>query len=600
MDTTAQSSPLDSQAERKKTSIVIPSLMIILLVTKFLGFVKIRVIAELFGGTRELDIFWAAFALPDTLFNVLVVGSINAAIIPIFSTILHKEGDEKLAKFLVQLNTILTILLLLFSVILFIFSPQISNFLIHSGQVGTFLEISQSLTDSDVQLLSQLMRIMTLSPILLGISSLLTGYLQVYKKFVVTTIAPLLYNIGMIIGSLVLVRYVGMGVNGFAWAVIIGTVLHLGIQIPGTVKLLRLTLADPARTPIFRIKDFRSELKKIFTLSVPRALSLFGDQVIVIFNTIVGLGLTSGALSAYKYAYSLHLFPAQIISGSISTVSLPKFSEFYVKKDIVGFKELFNKSIQESVFLILPFVAIMIILRMPVVRLALGGGNFSWDNTVFTAWSLALLSFDMLAQVVAAITLRAFYAVHETKLPLITTALTVLVNIVCTYFFVNFFSHYSDWRPIIDQIFTQLSNGEFSQVISSFGSDLVRWFTTRNMYDYAIGGIALSLTVAYLFEAFMNMVLLNRKIHVVTWKDTVKPMLVKVWITVLTMIVMYLFYRWSDSMLDTSRTINVIIVFVTSSIAGVLVYVSVSWYLQVKELFTVTDKIKMLILRFKK
>lgn len=582
----------DTTPSKPEVKTTIPFLMLILFFAKILGFIKLRVIAELFGGTRELDIFWAAFAIPDTVFNVLIAGSVNAAIIPVFTDILVKKGDKYLSKLFIKMNIYLSLILIVFSIIIVIFAEPISQFLINGGQFSQIFEISPDLKADNIGLLALLMRIMSLSPILLGISSIITGYLQVYRKFEITQIAPIVYNFIIIILALIFVKIFNLGVIGMAWAVILGSVAHLAVQLPKSIKFL---VKDNNWKEIVSFENTSGEVRKIFKLTLPRALTILGDQIISIFNTIVGLSLTSGALSAYKYAFSLHVFPAQLITNSISLVSLPEFSEMHSKSDMNQFKEKFNNALQRSVFLIMPFVGMLIILRLPIVRLALGGGNFTWENTLFTSWCLALLSFNMLSQVVSAITIRAFYAIHETKLPLITMLITVFINLVLTYFFVNFFSHYSDWRPIVSQIISQLSNGEVSEVISSWGTDLIKWFITRNYYDYAVGGIALSLTVSYLFESAVNLLLLNKKIRVVTWIDTVFPILKKISITFIMMVVMYFVYRYSDKYFDTSYTINVFIVLVISCSVGGLIYILLSRILKLPELFLVTTKLQLLI-----
>lgn len=568
----------------------IPYLMIILLVAKFLGYLKIRVIAGLFDVSGELDIFWAAFTIPDMIFNVLVAGSINAAIIPVFSRILFKRGDEALTKLFILLNVIISVALIVLSVVVFFIADDISNQIVSGGIFGQFLQVSGEFQASDAVLLAKLMRIMLISPMLLGASSLVTAYLQVYKKFIVTSLSPLLYNLGMIFGSILLVKFANMGVVGISWSVILGSLLHLLIQVPTFVQIAKKTIDNSAISA--KATKFKKDLIFIFKLSLPRALALLGEQINVLINTIVSFTITQGALSAYRYAFSLHLFPSQIISGSISIVALPKLSELYTNEKYDEYKNYFNKAIQDSVFLILPFVIWFLILRLPIVRLAY---NLEWWGTVFTSWSLAILSVAMLGQVIAAILIRAFYSIHETKLPLISTIATIVVNLAFTYFFTNFFSHYVDWRPIVGQIYHQLGTGEFFPVLQSFISDLGVWFSTRNQYDYAVGGIAMGFSVSIIFEVILNMILLNTKIKVVTWKETIKPLFIKFFISIITAILMYFVYQWADTVFDTSRTINVIMVLGVSTFAGFVIYTLLSYLLKVKELKTVIEKIKIFI-----
>lgn len=570
----------------------VPYLMAIFLVGKFLGFVKIRVIAQLFGVTGQSDIFWAAFTIPDMFFNIIVAGSINAAIIPVFTKVLLGKGDKELSAFFLRINALLSVIFVVFSALVFIFSQQIAEGIVSGGAVAQVLNVSSAFHPEDAVLLASLMRIMLLSPILLGVSSIMSGYLQVYKRFVITATAPLMYNIGTIVGSVVLVNNLDLGVVGASWSVIIGSLMHLLIQLPTFWSISGKYFSDIKA--LFSFSQAR-EMLDVIKLSVPRMIGAFGEQINVFITTIISFTVTQGALSAYRYAFSLYLFPPQIISGALSMTTMTKLSELFHNKDFKGFKEVFNKSVQNSIYLIVPFIAIFIVLRLPVVRLAYGAVAFDWRSTILTSWSLVLLSVSMLAFAVMAIVLRAFYATHETKLPLIIAFFSIIVNLVATILFTNFFSHYMDWRPILLQITGQLQSGDFAQTVSSLGSDLIRWFTTRSEQDFAVGGIALGYTISYIFEMTLGLALLNRKIKVVSWVDTIKPALKKLLLGLITTAAMYFVYRLTDKYLDTTRTISVVLVFTWTSAAGAIVYLAFSKIMHINELSLITDKIKILL-----
>lgn len=174
---------------KKKNSVFF--VMVLLFLTKILGFLKLRTIAQLFGVSHELDIFWAAFTIPDMLFMILVAGSINAAVIPIFSDIFRKDGKDALNKFFNYLTLIIVFVSTLIALLFFIFTPQLTNFLIESDGLQKVLNFAQRIEPGDFDLFVNLTRLMMLSPILLGASTLVTAYLQVRKQFFVTSLAPL-------------------------------------------------------------------------------------------------------------------------------------------------------------------------------------------------------------------------------------------------------------------------------------------------------------------------------------------------------------------------------------------------------------------------
>ena len=555
--------------------------MIVLVLAKIMGFLKLRLIAQLFGATRELDMFWAAFTIPDMLINILIVGSVNAAIIPIFSKVLHERGQEYLYRLFHRLNNLVFVLTFFVSCIAFIFADQIGNLLVGEYFDIKFFQTAEDVTSQDLRLLTWLIRVMLLSPIFLGLSSILSAYLQVFKKFLITALTPLIYNVVIIFAALVLVRNFGMDVEGVAWAVVIGSLGHLVFQIPIFVKLSK---QQGVWKQIQPIKEDFKEIMNIIRLAVPRVIAVIGEQINVFVNILISLTLAGGALSTYKFAYSLHLFPAQIVGGAISLVALPNLSDAYSQGKMNIFREIYNKALQRALFLILPTIAIVVVLRLPIVRLAYGVGEFDWWSTVITSWCLFLFSLAILGQILASLSLRAFYAIHETKWPLVIILLTIGVNILGSIYFTNFFSHYTDWRPIV----SELTNGgdlyAMWESLKSMFAEMSTWITQRGASDAAVGGLALSLSVAFMFESIFYIIVLHRKIQIISWQDTIKPFLQKVFCSLIMLVVMYIAFRYTDFSLDTTQAWNVLVILVLTSLLGSIVYLGLCKLLGVKEL----------------
>lgn len=570
----------------------ISTIMIILVISKILGFLKMMLIAQLFGTSRELDIFWAAFTVPDTIFNILVAGAVNAAIIPIFSKVLHKEGEEELNLLYRRLNVIFIIAFFLFSLVFYIFAPNIGRFLISSNALQNYLGTAGGINISEIELFTNLMRVMLISPLLLGVSSLVTAYLNVRKSFFVTTLSPLFYNLAMILVSLILVKVFNVGVIGIAFSVVIGSFLHFLTQLPQLYSFIKNPTGDGVL--VRNIKHYlNKETFAVARLAFPRMLGLLGEQVNIFINTIISFTLSAGSLSAYKFAFSLHLFPVQIFSGAVSQVALSNMSEFSAKNETEKFEETFNKAIRQTLFLILPIIAILLVLRLPIVRLVYGLD--SWWGTVITSWCLALLTIAIFAQSIVLITLRAFYAVHETKLPLIATFVAIIVNIAASYYLTNFFSHYFDWRPIISQIWTQLTsfdNVGFMEAIKSLFSDSIIWMTTRNRSDAAVGGLALATSLACVAEMVVSLFLINRKVKVFSYEKTIKPVLPMLYNSVLMIFGMYFVFKLSDFNLDTSRTVYVMALTIVTTFYGLISYAYGSKVFKIEEFDTLINRIK--------
>lgn len=573
---------------KKRNSIY--AMMVLLFITKILGFLKLRIIAQLFGASHELDIFWAAFTIPDALFMIVIAGSLNAAIIPLFSSVFKSEGEKELNKFFLNLMIAISSLVMFIALILFVFAPQISQFLISSDLFQNMSNFNNRITPNDMELFVKLTRIMMISPVLLGISTIVTGYLQSRKQFFVTSLAPLIYNIAMVLGPIFFVSILKMDVTGIALSALLGSFLHFSIQIPPLKKYFSEKIKFSILGLVNALKD--TQIWRALKLALPKMFSTFGEQVNVIVNTMISFSLKAGALSAYKFALSLYLFPVNIIGSAIAQSILPELSESADEPQ--EFKKILNKSLQQALFLVLPLVGILLILRLPIVRLVYGVGEFDWTATLLTAWCLVLLSVAIIGQTLSQLLLRAFYALKSTWLPFFALGVGILVNITFAFLLTNFLSHYFDWRPILQQIGSQISSANGNgllEVLKSFLGDIVKWCATRGESDMAVGGLSLSLSIAAFVEVVILMTMLNRKIKVFSFRETISPMIVKFINVALMSFGMYLVFRLFDFKLDTTRTVSIIILTIATSFYGVLSYWLGSKVLGIKEIDFYEDKV---------
>lgn len=555
-------------------------MMILIAITKIVGFAKIHIFARIFGASKELDVFWAAFTIPDIIFNVIVLGTVNAALIPSFADALEKGTMRKLFSDVVRLS--LATIVFLCS-IAFIFAPQFAR-LVSAGALGELGFDGGDFSATDVSLMATLMRIMMLSPILLGVSSIFTAGLQVNKRFFLPALAPLLYNVGIIVGAIVFSVGMNLGVIGLAYGVLLGSVLHLAIQVP---MLNRLDLG----VDFFKGSFVNRDVVGVIRLALPRIFGLVGEQISILVNTIISMGLGSGALSAFRYASSLYLMPVQLLGTTIAQAALPTLSiEYYSSArlslldngksghDLGQFGKVFSKTLQQVLFYVLPAVAFFVILRLPIVRLVLGAGAFDWEDTVMTAWVLALFGIAMLMNSIVALVVRAFYAMHDTVVPVVVSFISLGVNISGSVLFTNFFSHYYDWRPWISALYNRTS--EFT---SEFWSDMHCWFTTRNSSPSAVGGLALSAGVALLVEGVLLMLILNKRVNVLSWKRFWKPTIKKFFATWVMSTLMYSLYKIWNFKLDTSTVFSILMLFLIVGGVGVVSYIMVSGIIDVPE-----------------
>lgn len=571
---------------------------VLLLLSKLFGFLSFRLIAGFFGTPRELDIFWTAYIIPDTIFNILIAGSINAAVIPVFMDIKVLQGKGKFVKLFIGTTLFFSVLLLGAIAIMFLLAPYIADFMLTNNIFNELGDGTSDLREGDTQLMVYIIRILLMTPFFLGLSSMTTAFLQTQKRFFITTAAFLVNNLVMLTVSFVLVLYFQMGVYGLAWGSVLGAFAHFLVQVPLTVQFIRkymhisITRIDEIGG---RLSFYTKEVWRIVSLAIPRTLTYALEQGNIIVNTLIGFSLGSGVLSAYKYAFQLHLFPVHIIVGAVSQVSLPNFSEEISKGQYGKFAEQYRGAVNQILFLMFPAGVILLVLRLPIVRLVYGVGEFDWWDTIVTSWALALLAGSLIAQGVNSITLRGLFALKKTWVPLMIALVALPLNIVLSYYLTNFFSHYQDWRPIIYQITLQLEAGATTsgpsgiwESLSMLFGDLGSWFTTRNQYNAAVGGLSLSLTITYFLEMILLVWALNRQIRVINL-SLVKNIAKMALNSLLMMGVMYFIYRYTDFSLDTSQPENIVTIFIMTIIPGGIVYMLLSMLSDVKEVYAFTN-----------
>ncbi|MBT5337728.1 murein biosynthesis integral membrane protein MurJ [Candidatus Falkowbacteria bacterium] len=383
------------------------------LLSRILGLVRDRILAGQFGAGNELDVYYAAFRVPDLVYNLIVLGALSAGFIPIFIGLIKDE--EKVSYKVNQVawdlvNNILNILaLFLFGacLILAVFSPWLVP-IITPGFSGEKLQLTIGLT-----------RLMFFSPILLGLSGVFGGVLQSFKRFIVFSLAPVMYNLGIIFGALFLVE--DFGIYGLAIGVIIGAVLHLLIQIPTVFRL------GFVYRPIIRFKD--SNFLKIIRMMGPRILGLASTQVNLIVFTIFASTLAAGSLTVFNLASNLQSLPIGLFGVSFAIAAFPVLSKSFSSNNKKEFNETFQSTFKQILFFVVPFSILLIILRVQIVRVVLGSGKFDWQDTILTANSLGLFSLSLFAQALLPLLARVFYARHNTVLPFWAAFVSLVVNV---------------------------------------------------------------------------------------------------------------------------------------------------------------------------
>lgn len=380
--------------------------------SRLIGILRDRVFASQFGAGDILDAYYAAFRIPDFIYNLIIVGALSAGFIPVFLHLVNKDKKEAWRVTNSVIN-ILGILLLIICGLFFIFTPQLTRWLV-PGFDTEKIKITISLT-----------RIMFLSPILLGLSGIASSVLQSFKNFFIYSLTPIMYNIGIIIGAMFFVPI--WGIDGLAYGVILGAFFHLILQLP------TLWRHGFRYQPLILWRN--KHVREIYKLMVPRTLGIAINQLNFLAITIIGSTLVSGSIAIFNLANNLQYFPIGIIGVSFAIAAFPALSQAVAenrKQDVIT--EL-SATIRQILFFIIPITIIFLLLRAQIVRVVLGAGQFNWNDTILTANTLAFFSFSLFAQCLIPLLARAFYALRDTWTPFLIGLATTITNIVAAIYF---------------------------------------------------------------------------------------------------------------------------------------------------------------------
>ncbi|MDD5073668.1 MAG: murein biosynthesis integral membrane protein MurJ [Candidatus Shapirobacteria bacterium] len=364
----------------------------------------------------QLDVYNAAFKIPDILFQILITGALSAAFIPIFSEWINK--DEKTANRIasIMLNWLLLAFMGL-GVLIFIFARPLSNL------------ITFGFSAEQLDLMALLTRTLVLAQLFLLASNFLTSIIHSHQRFILPALSPILYNLGIIAGIVFLSEKIG--ILGPTIGVVVGAFFHLLIQVP-----LALSLGFSFRPLLFDFSD--PTIKKIINLMAPRNISLIISQVeaaiIIYWATAIGEGM----LSLFYLAQHLSQLPVRLIGATIGQATLPALSHQKAKNGLNSFGQLLRQTFSQTAYLALPVTALFLALRIPLVRLAFGAQEFPWEATVLTGKILAILSVAIFTQTLCEITRRAFYAFADTRTVLVVDGLATVFNLIFIICAANF------------------------------------------------------------------------------------------------------------------------------------------------------------------
>jgi len=386
------------------------------LVSRLFGLVRDRTLAAHFGAGDTLDAYFAAFKVPDLIFNLLILGALSSAFIPIFTDYIKRNGKEEAWGIVNSLVNFGAVLLAGILIVVGLFAPYLAKF------------VAPGFEPEAQVMVGNLMRVMMFSPFFFGLSNLAGGILNSFRNFIAYAFAPIFYNLGIIAGAVFLVPR--LGYMGLAYGVVLGSFLHMIVQLPGVFALgyryrMHINFKHPA-------------MKQIALLMIPRTLGVATQQISSLVNTVLASTLAVGSIAVLNLADNLYSLPISIFGISFAVAVFPALAERYTLQQIDEFKQDFVQTLRQILYLILPTTMLYWILRAQIVRLILGSGQFGWEDTRFTVSVLAFLTIGMTAQAVIPLLARSFYALQDTKTPFFTGLVAVITNVGLAFVLIRY------------------------------------------------------------------------------------------------------------------------------------------------------------------
>lgn len=403
--------------------------MFAFILSNLMGLVRQILVSRTFGTSQSLDAFYAAVTFPDILFSLLAGGALASAFVPTFTEYVANEKRDDAWRLASSVINIVIIILSLASGLAALFAPALVRHVIFVLKPELDLDL-QSLT-------VDLLRIILIAPTIFGVSGLIMSILNAHQRFWLPALAPVFNWIGWILGIIFLVPT--MGIFGLAWGYVIGAVLHLLIQIPSLLQvkgrryLPTLGLDNPAVNEIAR-------------LMAPRVLGVAAVQINFVVNAMIASSQSEGSLSAINVARMVMTMPLFVIAQAIATAALPTFSAQVARGEISEMRSSLAATLRSVILLSLPATIGLILLRAPITAALFQYGNFNAQSTEMVSWALLWYTAGLVGHSVVEILSRAFYALHDTKTPVMIGTVAMGLNVVFSFAFAFLFNQMG-WMP---------------------------------------------------------------------------------------------------------------------------------------------------------
>jgi putative peptidoglycan lipid II flippase len=509
---------------KKQTSVGSAATILVSMVfaSRVLGLVRDRLLSARFAPD-ELGVYFAAFRLPNLIFELLVTGALTSAFIPVFTKYLTQDKEREgwhVASILINISIILLGVL---SLPILIWTEQLSKLL------------APGFSPEQIRVMASFTRIMVgfqVLPLLVG--NFFTGILQSYNLFLIPALAPVVYNIGIIAGILCLST--SLGLYAPVVGVGIGAALFMLIQIP---VLFRIGYHHSLSVD----KDNKG-VREVGKLIGPRAFGLAVSQIDTTVDLMLSTLLGARMVTIFNFAQHLQQLPVGLFGASIAQAALPTLSVASVKNDREEFKNQIISAMHQILFFVLPTSVFFIVLRIPIVRLVFGASRFDWQATILTGMTLSMFSVSLFAQSLVHVLARAFYALYDTKTPVIISIISILVNTIASILFIQWL-HLPVWS------------------------------------------LGLSTSIASIMNLILLYVFLDRRVGSFPKRKLLSSPIKMLVCSVLSGFAIFIPLKLFDQLIfDTTRTFGLLLLTGLAGGLGLVMYIAISWVFNVSEVHT--------------
>lgn len=498
--------------------------------SRILGLVRTRLLAQYFPPS-EIAVYFAAFRIPDFLYNVLVYGALSIAFIPVFSQTLQRKGKDEAFCFASNLLSLGMIFYSLLAILAIIFAEPLCRL------------VAPGFNPAELHEMVMLSRALMFSQLFFVAGGMFSSVLQVQKRFLMPAVAGVLYNFGIITGIVLLSPYIGI------WAPVVG--VYAGALLYCLSQLPALKDSGFYFKQCLSMRD--KHIFEVLKLIGPRTFAIVADQLKMTITISIASRISSSSITLFTISHQLFLVPIGLFAASMAQAALPVFSDEYSKGDLRAFAKTLRVSMHQMLFFILPSAAILIVLKIPVVRLVFGADQFDWPATVLTSLTVAWLSVGLAFEAANLLLMRAFYALHDTMTPVKVMVFALITEV--------FFA----W-----------------------------WLTQQIGFD--VSGLGIAMTVGGGIGTFLLGIAITRKIPEFLNKELFMPLLKMTICALMMAIALYVPVKALDQIvIDTTRTVNLIILTGIAGGCGMIMYLIFTWVLKVREAFLIVDYGKQVI-----